>query len=114
MGSPNHVVTAHSQKLRETPRWRRKVLLVIRMKTAFPDQTHILWHEVASFGKRRPVSDDGRNQDAGHSMASVSVYLQEREALFERTWFLLPDYRLRNYILVASSTPAVSIECTNK
>lgn len=84
------------------------------MKTAFPDQTHILWHEVASFGKRRPVSDDGRNQDAGHSMASVSVCLQEREALFERTWFLLPDYRLRNYILVASSTPAVSIECTNK
>lgn len=112
---PAHGESNGKENLPGTPRRRRKVLLLIGVRAAFPAWTRAsLWGEVASCSKRRPVWDDGRNQGASHSTASVSVFLQELEALFERTWFLLPNYSLCNYILVASSTPAVSIECTDK
>lgn len=112
---PAHGESGGNETPEGTPGWSRKVLQVIRVRAAFPAQTcPSLWHEVASCGKRRPVVDDGRNQGAGHGTASRSVFLQELEALFKRTCFLLPNYSLCNYILFASSTPAVSIECTNK
>lgn len=69
-----------------TLRQCRKVLLVIKVRAAFPARTRASrWHEVASCGKRKPGLDDGRNQGPAHGVASVSVFLQELEALFERT-----------------------------
>lgn len=109
LSEPAHGENDGKENPEGTPRWCRKVLLVVKVRAAFPARTRAsLWHEVAACGLLWMM------EETSDGTASGSVFLQELEALFERTWFQLPNYRLCNYILVALSTPAVSIECINK
>lgn len=71
----------------------------------------VKWHPVARGGLFWMMI---RNRVTSCRIASVSLFLLEVEVLFEIIWFLLPNYSLCNYVLLASSTPAVSTECTNK